>query len=91
MTRRHSVTLSVCVAACGLVVAACGGGIDRDGTRDLFLEEVRNEGLDADGDCVDDVLDRYSDDELEEADNEPSGALATQIGGELLECVDFGN
>ena len=90
MIRRQSVPLSVCVVVSGLLATACGGGVDRDGTRDLFLEELQDAGFDADADCVDDVLDRYSDDELEQADDDPSGALATQIGGELVACVDVG-
>jgi ribosomal protein L12E/L44/L45/RPP1/RPP2 len=52
--------------AAGLV--ACGGGVDRDGTRDNIVNGLEDAGVEVDSECVERVLDGYSDDELENID-----------------------
>jgi hypothetical protein len=80
--------LIILAAAGGLV--ACGG-VDRDGTRDNIVDGLEANGFDVDGDCVDSVLDGYSDDELktidedlEDATNSPESLALIE---KILECV----
>lgn len=72
-------------------LAACSDSVDREGTRDNIVESFEEGGLQVDEDCVDKVLDKYDDDELEEFDDqlnedEPSEA-AVAFGTEILECA----
>lgn len=62
------------MAGVGLIglgsLAACSGGVDRDGTRENLVEAVEASGGTVDEECVDDVFDKYSDDELKDFDDE---------------------
>jgi hypothetical protein len=75
-------TLVACaIAAIGL--AACGG-VDRDGTRDLIVNQFDNAGVEIDGDCVDDALGKFSDDELKELDEALSNNKETDDAAALM-------
>ena len=72
-------------------LAACGGGVDREGTKDNLVEQVEAVGGTVDEACVDEVFDKYDDDELKKFDDELSGdepsAEATAFGEEIFACV----
>lgn len=57
----------VAVAVVGMgLLAGCSSSVDRDGTRDKLIDQIKTElGVDVDKDCVDGVFDGYSDDEIE--------------------------
>ena len=50
--------------------ALVGCGVDRDGTRDNIVDAMQENGIEVDSDCVDEVLDGYSDDQLEAIDDD---------------------
>jgi hypothetical protein len=50
------------------VLVACGG-VDRGGSRDDIIEAMREQGLEADVECVGHVLDGFSDSALEAIDD----------------------
>lgn len=88
---KKTCTILVTAAA---VLASCGdGGVDREGSRDLFISQIESAtGFSADADCVDAVLDEYSDDELKDFDkeeNQDTEAFA-EFSSKLIECVDTG-
>ena len=51
------------------VLVACGG-VDRGGSRDDIIEAMRNQGLEADVECVGHVLDGFSDSALKTIDEQ---------------------
>lgn len=55
--------------ASAAVLVACGG-VDRGGSRDDIIEAMRNQGLEADVECVGNVLDGFSDSALKAIDEE---------------------
>jgi hypothetical protein len=55
--------------ASAAVLVACGG-VDRGGSRDDIIEAMRNQGLEADVECVGHVLDGFSDSALKAIDEE---------------------
>jgi hypothetical protein len=59
----------VLVAVTTAVLAACGG-VDRGGSRDDIIEQMRNQGIEADVECVGHVLDGYTDSALEDIDEQ---------------------
>jgi hypothetical protein len=72
-------------------LAACSDKVDRDGTRDNIVETFEEGGLKVDEDCLDDVLAKYDDDELNDIDDElkkdaPNEA-AVAFSTEILECA----
>jgi hypothetical protein len=74
--------------------AGCSDKVDRDGTKDNIVETVEAAGGTVDEDCVDDVFDQYSDDELKDfddalKDSEPSDA-AVDFVQELSACISEG-
>ncbi|NND73596.1 MAG: hypothetical protein HKN44_01185 [Ilumatobacter sp.] len=85
---KKTCTILIAVAA----LAGCGsGGVDRDGSRDLFISQIEEStGFKADADCIDKVFDQYSDDELkdfDEAENQDTAAFE-EFSAKLIECVD---
>ena len=83
--------LITAIAGAALLV---GCGVDREGSVDNIVDDLEQYGT-VDKDCVADVLDKYSDDELEAFDDEagdlgegdtPSDGLM-QYTTEVLECV----
>ena len=77
------------VGALGL--AACGG-VDRAGSRDLYIKAVEDAGFTADAVCVDAALDEYTDDELEEFNKaaESGGAeTGEELAAALIACTDL--
>jgi hypothetical protein len=86
---KKSFTALLAVTALGL--AACGG-VDRDGTRDIYIDGIESAGFTADSDCVDNVLGNYSDDELKSFDKpENEGTPEFEAwAAELATCIDFG-
>lgn len=82
-------SLSVIAALAALTLSACGG-VDRDGTRDQFIDDMKDNGIEADGDCIDDVFEDYSDDEIEALSNNGSDDRSVQLATELLACTDLG-
>jgi hypothetical protein len=85
--------LTAVIAIGALTLAACGG-VDRDGTRDQFIKDIEALGETADGDCIDEVMKDYSDDELEALADSNAGndldARSTQLATELIECTSLG-
>ena len=83
------------VAIAGVALVACSDKVDRDGTRDNIVETLEASGFVVDKDCVDDALDKYSDDELTEIDddlkNEADSAEATALIEELFTCATLGS
>jgi hypothetical protein len=75
------------VLAAATALVACG--VDRDGTRDNVVEALEEAGIEVDSDCVDTVLDGYSDDQLEAIDEDESGTSpeSQALFAELLTCV----
>ena len=82
-------TLTAVIAIGALTLAACGG-VDRDGTRDQFISDLEADGITADGDCIDDVLKDYSDDEIEALSNSSDDARSLELATDLLACTDLG-
>lgn len=73
-------------------LASCGGGVDREGSRDLFISQIESAtGFSADADCVDSVLDEYSDDQLKDFDKveNQESAEFEEFSNKLIECVDL--
>ena len=88
---RKIITVAVpFVAALGLV--ACGG-VDREGTRDLIVEQAEAAGATVDSECIDAALEEYSDDELQSIDDAISSNEETEEATALLEslteCLSF--
>jgi hypothetical protein len=75
--------LVILVAVGGL--AACG--VDRDGTRDNIVDSFKDNGQNVDSDCVDNVLDGYSDDELTSIDEELDDSEPSPQSLELLDKI----
>ncbi|MCB0997824.1 MAG: hypothetical protein KDB40_00890 [Acidimicrobiales bacterium] len=78
----------------GVVLASCGG-VDREGTRDNIIESFQDElGQELDAECVDGVLDEYSDDELESIDDAINDGEETEAAMDLVlkifECAPTG-
>jgi hypothetical protein len=71
---------------CG--IAACG--VDKDGTADNLVNELRDAGLtisDEAADCIKDVVKDYSDDDLRAlSENTADADLQAEFGQELLDC-----
>jgi len=72
------------------LVAACGG-VDREGSRDDIVEAMRNQGLEPDVECVDHVLDGFSDESLESIDDQLQDPTTTdpqtrQFLDALVDC-----
>jgi hypothetical protein len=84
--------LLIVVAALAALVAC--GGVDRDGTRDNIVDTLTEAGYDIDADCIDGVLDDYSDDELKEIDDTLEDGGTSADSEALLEqiytCVPVG-
>ncbi len=80
--------LIVLALTAGLV--ACGG-VDRTGTRDNIVDSYGSQGYTLSPDCVDDVLDEYSDDELKAIDeafnSQESTAQSIAIQQKLDGCI----
>jgi hypothetical protein len=51
------------------LLVACGG-VDRGGSREDIIEAMRNQGIEADVECVGHVLDGFSDSALKDIDDE---------------------
>jgi hypothetical protein len=87
-------TMLLGAACAALALTACGGGVDREGTRDELIDQLEQAGIEADGDCIDGVLDEYSDDELEDIDStlEDGGSTAAseELLTKLLDCTNVG-
>jgi hypothetical protein len=82
-------------AAAALVVGAlgltaCGEDVDRIGTRNRYIKTIEDEfGGTADGECIDQVLDQYSDDELKAKADGGADATSTQLDAELIACTSL--
>ncbi len=91
---KKKIMMAAAIVGVGLL-AGCGSSVDREGTRDLMVEQLEEAGLEVDGGCIDDVFDQYSDDELSEmddaaAESEPSDemmAKLTELQTKVQECV----
>ena len=51
------------------LIVACGG-VDRGGSRDDIIEAMRDQGMEADAECVGHVLDGFSDSALQDIDDQ---------------------
>ncbi len=80
----------IAVVAIGALTLAACGGVDRDGTRDLFIEDMEARGNTADSDCIDDVFKDYSDDEIEALSEGGDDARSVSLATDLLACTDAG-
>ena len=69
--------------------ALVGCGVDRDGTRDNVVDAMQENGIEVDSDCVDSVLDGYSDDQLEAIDDDETGTSpqSQALFAELMTCA----
>lgn len=87
--------IALAIPALSIVGLAACGGVDRDGSREQFIEAIESAGGTADGDCVDEVLDQYSDDELlDMEDQAESGDLSDEAMAmmtELQACITIGS
>lgn len=81
MTRRFA---SALVPTVLVVLAACGG-VDRDGSRDNIVDELEQLGIDATPECVEGVLDQYSDDQLENIADNPESAESVELSVQIVE------
>lgn len=83
------------IAALAVLGLAACGGVDREGSRDAIVESLEEQGISVDGDCIDEVFDKYSDDELLKWDEELQGDSPSEEaqawGMEVLECADLGS
>jgi hypothetical protein len=81
--KRLLIVLAVCAGLVGC------GGVDRGGTRDNVIEAYEAQGVDLDSDCIDAVLDGYSDDELETIDDDETGSTpeAQEMLSKFAACV----
>jgi hypothetical protein len=88
---KRVITLSAAAVAAFALVAC--GGVDREGSRDAIIESLEEQGITVDGDCIDEVFDKYSDDELLEWDEELQGDSPSEEaqawGLEVLACADL--
>jgi hypothetical protein len=86
---KRLITLAA-TAAAALALVACGG-VDREGSRDAIIESFEAQGLTVDGDCIDQVFDKYSDDELLKWDEELQGDAPSEEAQtyqvEVLACA----
>ncbi len=91
--KRPLTLLAVGLAGLG-TLAACSDKVDRDGTRDNIVEEVEAAGGTVDEDCIDDVFDKYSDDELKDFDDELQKSAPNEetqaFALEIFDCVTLG-
>lgn len=82
--------LTALIAIGTLGLAACGG-VDRDGTRDQFIEDMEEQfGTTPDADCIDGVFDDYSDEEIEALSDGGQDERSIQLATELIGCTDLG-
>ncbi len=82
--------LTALIAIGALALSACGG-VDRDGTRDRFVDDMQEQlGATTDPDCVDTVFDDYSDDEITAMSEGDTGERSISLQTELLACTDLG-
>lgn len=88
---KRLITLAA-TATAALALVACGG-VDREGSRDAIIESLEAQGITVDGDCIDGVFDKYSDDELLQWDEELQGDSPSEEaqawGMEVLACADI--
>lgn len=83
MTRTR---FTIAAALAGLALTACGG-VDREGTRDEIVSQLASAGIEIDGDCIDQALDQYSDDELEEIDKALEEGSDSSAADTLMESI----
>lgn len=85
------------IGVAGVVLAACGGGDGgtQDEVADMVLEEMSEEGVELDEDCVRDAAQELSDDDAQKIlDAGPGGNAeglspeATEAADSLINCVD---
>jgi len=83
--------LCLALATSAALIVGCGG-VDRGGSRAAIVEEMRNQGIEADVGCVQHVLDGYSDSSLESIDDQLSKPTSTdpqtrQFLDALIDCT----
>lgn len=87
--------ISVAVAGVAALALVACGGVDREGSRDAIIKSLEEQGISVDGDCIDKVFDKYSDDELLKWDEELQGDTpsdeAVAWGTEVIGCADLGS
>jgi len=71
-------------AAAALTLLVACGGVDRAGTRDNIVKGLRTAGYNVDAKCIDDVLNKYTDDELTAIDKQLGKGDSTGQAGELV-------
>ena len=82
--------LTAVIAIGTLTLSACGG-VDRDGTRDKFIEDFEGQyGGTVDGDCIDEALDGYSDDEIKALSAGVEDERSASLAADLIACTDLG-
>lgn len=97
MSRRSSRAAAVVAAVLSLSLlgAACSKKVDRDGTKKLMLQQLKDSGVsDETATCVANVLDEFSDDELtklndefEKNTNAEPSALAKTFQEKTVSCA----
>jgi len=74
-------------AAAALTLLVACGGVDRAGTRDNIVKGLKSSGINIDSKCVDDALNKYSDDELKAIDKQLGKSDTSGQAGEFLVAV----
>ena len=74
-------------AAAALTLLVACGGVDRAGTRDNIVKGLKASGINIDSKCVDDALNKYSDDELKAIDKQLGKSDTSGQAGEFLVAV----
>lgn len=57
--------------------------------RDKFIEDMKEAGSTADGDCIDGVFENYTDDEIEALSNQGTDERSVALATDLLACTDL--
>jgi hypothetical protein len=83
-------TLAACTTAALLLLAACGG-VDKDGTADLLIKDLKAAGTTFTPEqekCVKDAVKSYSEDELKQLSKQTaSDELTTDFVTKFTECM----
>ena len=80
------------VVAAGMLFAACSDSVDRSGTVDNLVKEMDKSGVKVDKECARKALDKFTDDQLLDANKkikagDMSDPIIEQLGTELTPCL----
>lgn len=84
--------VAMVIAGVGLL-AGCSSSVDREGTRDKLVDQIKTElGVDVDKDCIDDIFDGYTDDEIQDIydtanKGDATDESVTEFFGKVTGCI----